>query len=110
MPTVNVTNYGAVPNDETFDNGPAFFAAAKAAKTNGTVILPIGTWHIRTFPAWTGAFPRVQADANAFIEYHLDTDYNGTPSPEAIQNFVTWHGGFGVPYAWRLLGLGVTET
>jgi hypothetical protein len=107
MATVNVTAYGAVANDETFDNGPAFFNAAKAAKVNGTVILPIGMWHLRSFPTWTGAFPKVTADPNAFINYHLTCDYFGTVTVAALQSFVIYHAGLGVPYYWTLEGLGV---
>lgn len=39
MATVTVTTYGAKADDYTFDNGPAFWSAAKAAGKNGTVVL-----------------------------------------------------------------------
>lgn len=110
MATVNVTTYGAVPNDYTFDNGPAFFNAATAAGRHGTVILPIGTWHLYTFPTWTGAFPGVQAGANTFLDFHLTGDYFGTVDPAALAKFVQWHAGFGVDYGWTLEGLGVTDS
>jgi len=108
VPTVDATAYGAVPNNESFDNGTAFFNAAKAATKNGTVILPAGVWHLYTYPTWTGAFPTVQADPRAFIDFHLGCGYFGTVSAAAMQNFLAWNSKLACEYAWTLEGLGAT--
>ena len=46
---VNILNFGAVPNDENFDNYTHIMEAIKYAVTNGinAVFIPSGTWHIK---------------------------------------------------------------
>lgn len=108
MATVNVTTYGAVPNDETADNGPAFASAVTAAGRNGTVAIGPGKWHVSSYPVIQGAFPAVQADPFTVIAYHLPCDYSGAVTAETIQTFLAWHDGLGTGWGIHLEGLGVT--
>lgn len=107
MPVANVIDYGAVPNDESFDCAPAFLAAADAAGNKGTLVVPGGVWHIKSFPSYTGAFPKVQASQDTMLEFHLDTDMAGVPSPGQMEKFFAFHEGLVTEYALRLTGMGV---
>src|SRR5690625_1258134 len=46
--TIDVTAFGAKPNDENYDNTPAIIAAIEAAQAGDEVYFPNGEYHLKT--------------------------------------------------------------
>ena len=68
-PTVNIVNYGAVPNDSKCDDAAIQKALDKASKINGTVYIPKGTWYLsKTLLISSNTV--VNADSHAVIKRH----------------------------------------
>lgn len=106
MATVNVLDYGAQFGNEMFDNGPVFADAALAAGNNGIMIIGPGVYHLWTYPD-IKAKPTLQMDPGVFLQFHLTSDFYGTPEATQLQKFVNYHDAFGAEYAWTLEGMGM---
>lgn len=54
--TINVVDYGAVPNDESFDNTTAFKNAENAAESGDEIYVPNGTYYLKSYAATAGSY------------------------------------------------------
>jgi parallel beta-helix repeat protein len=87
---ISVVSYGATPNNSADDDGPKIAAAIAAASSGDTVLIPNGTYHVKTrrsIQLKTGVNLKGESQSGAIVaaSFSTVTDNTGSYLVEAAQ-------------------------